>query len=304
MALSWNKLSDRCVLFNNNKPRALYVELLKEAEKELVRKCDILEEKYNISSSTNDNSFSDFSLSGNQNSVVLPPEYKRMISVVYKGKHLKPFKQNDLYHQSDNSLSSGTPTHYYIQNNTLYFNVIPSDRETLSLYFYKNLISDTHSKILKTQKIQVTGIGADATYIVLNSNLKHELNGMLATTRLRHITTGLYTNKDITNLTYWKDMANPDSSQVNAWYKSTMTDSDYIGSLNNADLMINDYHYVAPIIPDQYHLDLCDYALAIASDDPNMHDKHMTMWLNKVEEIKNEDADRDLIHEVKADYYV
>ena len=34
MALSWNKLSDRCALFNNNKPRALYVELLKEAEKE------------------------------------------------------------------------------------------------------------------------------------------------------------------------------------------------------------------------------------------------------------------------------
>ena len=125
-----------------------------------------------------------------------------MISVVYKGKHLKPFKQEDIYHQADNTLSSGTPTHYYIENNTLYFNVIPSDRETLTFYFYKNLISDTHSKILKTQAIQATSGNAHETYVLLNTNLKHELNGMDAKAKLRRLTTGNWGTKDITNLTF------------------------------------------------------------------------------------------------------
>ena len=304
MALSWNKLSDRCALFDNNKPRALYVELLKEAEKFLVRKCDILEDKFNVPNTILSNNFNDLSISGRANSVVLPPEFKRMISVVYKGKHLKPFKQEDIYHQADNTLSSGTPTHYYIENNTLYFNVIPSDRETLTFYFYKNLISDTHSKILKTQSIQASSGNANETYVLLNSNLKHELNGMNARAKLRHLVQGAWSTRTISNLNYWKDMPNSAEGFANSFYKATMTDTNYLGNYTSIDIMIDDYHYVAPIIPDQYHVDLCDYALAIASDDPNMHDRYMSMFLNKVEEIKNEDADRDLIHEVKANYYV
>ena len=47
-----------------------------------------------------------------------------------------------------------------------------------------------------------------------------------------------------------------------------------------------------------YHRDLCDYAIAIVSakDNPQFHDKHWMLWQNNLDEIINQDADRELIH--------
>ena len=57
----------------------------------------------------------------------------------------------------------------------------------------------------------------------------------------------------------------------------------------------------SPIIPDMYHRDLCDYAIAISSAKklPDLHNKHWVMWNQNLQEIKNEDADRELIHTIK-----
>ena len=59
----------------------------------------------------------------------------------------------------------------------------------------------------------------------------------------------------------------------------------------------------SPIIPDMYHRDLCNYAIAIASakDNPPMHDKHWTLWMSNINEIINEDANRELIHQIKSE---
>lgn len=59
----------------------------------------------------------------------------------------------------------------------------------------------------------------------------------------------------------------------------------------------------SPIIPSLYHRDLCDYAIAIASAklDPNLHTKHWQVWLSSLEAIKNEDADRELIHSIRRE---
>ena len=57
----------------------------------------------------------------------------------------------------------------------------------------------------------------------------------------------------------------------------------------------------SPIIPEMYHRDLCDYAIAIASakDNPGMHDKHTALWLRHIQEIINEDANRELVHTIR-----
>ena len=58
----------------------------------------------------------------------------------------------------------------------------------------------------------------------------------------------------------------------------------------------------SPIVPDMYHRDLCDYAIAIASAKnlPDLHSKHWGMWINNLLEISNEDADRELVHSIKG----
>ena len=59
----------------------------------------------------------------------------------------------------------------------------------------------------------------------------------------------------------------------------------------------------SPIVPDMYHRDLCNYAIAIASakDNPGMHDKHWSLWMVNLKEIINEDADRELVHQIKSE---
>jgi hypothetical protein len=59
----------------------------------------------------------------------------------------------------------------------------------------------------------------------------------------------------------------------------------------------------SPIIPDMYHRDLCDYSIAIAAAKtlPELHTKHWSMWNNNLSEIRNEDADRELVHTIKED---
>ena len=299
MALSWNKLSDRCALFNNNKPRALYVELLKEAEKELVRKCDILEssEDYNTSD------IMKFSTSGSSRyKLTLPQSYKKMISVIYDKEHLSPCSQADLeytIYSDRHVLQEGTPTKYYIKNNELYFDKEPPLDKSIVIKFYSNLISNQFTKYMIADKLLPQTIaGSQTSYAYIQTDLGHELNGQKGSIFAK----GASAQVPFTEFVFWK-MFSQNNDFASAVYKFTITDYTLTGTLKGA-IRFDNYHHIAPIIPDQYHLDLCDYALAIASDDPNMHDKHMTMWLNKVEEIKNEDADRDLIHEVKADYYV
>ena len=46
-----------------------------------------------------------------------------------------------------------------------------------------------------------------------------------------------------------------------------------------------------------YHRDLCDYAVAIASAKtlPDLHTKHWSIWINNLENIKNEYPDRKFV---------
>ena len=69
----------------------------------------------------------------------------------------------------------------------------------------------------------------------------------------------------------------------------------YYGTLDGLQDVATD---PSPLIPEMYHRDLCDYAIAIVSakDNPQFHDKHWMLWQNNLDEIINQDADRELIH--------
>ena len=85
MDKSWNQLSDRCNLFYTA-PSGLYKELLKEAEVELANRCSL----YKLSMSYN---FADLQQTARpQNSVMLPPSYKSMISVWVNGDEI-PYRE-------------------------------------------------------------------------------------------------------------------------------------------------------------------------------------------------------------------
>ena len=74
----------------------------------------------------------------------------------------------------------------------------------------------------------------------------------------------------------------------------------YYGTLDNAQDTAAD---PSPIVPDMYHRDLCNYAIAIsaAKDNPTLHDKHWALWQQNLQEIINEDANRELVHQIKSE---
>jgi hypothetical protein len=74
----------------------------------------------------------------------------------------------------------------------------------------------------------------------------------------------------------------------------------YYGTVENAQDTSTD---PSPIIPNMYHRDLCNYAIAIASakNDPMLYDKHWMLWQVNVNNIINQDADRELIHTIKRE---
>ena len=74
----------------------------------------------------------------------------------------------------------------------------------------------------------------------------------------------------------------------------------YYGTVDGAQDPTSD---PSPIIPNMYHRDLCNYAIAIsaAQDNPGLHDKHWVLWNESIREIVNQDADRELIHSVKRE---
>ena len=74
----------------------------------------------------------------------------------------------------------------------------------------------------------------------------------------------------------------------------------YYGTVDNAQDTASD---PSPVIPDMYHRDLCDYAIAIAAakDRPELHNKYLMLWMNSINQIINEDANRELVHQIKSE---
>ena len=119
--MTFDKLADRCLLFVEER-KQMVVELLKEAELELTRKCNMYEDTR------------DYSCDGST-SYGLPSNYKQVIFLQYNGKKLAPVTEDEISYDSDGTIQSGDPGGYFIRNNGFHLNY-KSSTGTLRLSYY------------------------------------------------------------------------------------------------------------------------------------------------------------------------
>ena len=67
--------------------------------------------------------------------------------------------------------------------------------------------------------------------------------------------------------------------------------------------VVKDYRSVAPVIPNKFHTNLCDYAVALANakSSPDIYNTYWTKWTMNMNNLINESADRDLIHSIREE---
>ena len=61
-------------------------------------------------------------------------------------------------------------------------------------------------------------------------------------------------------------------------------------------IVLHDYRAVGPVIDSSYQTALCDYAIMVATakKDPVISDKHRVIWEKLIDEITEQDLDKDL----------
>jgi len=274
MEMSWDKLADRCQLFVDTN-KGLLIELLKEAEMEMARQCDLVEETQKYTMPTP---------AGSQN-LILPQDYKRMTAVWYNGSRLHPMADVEVSLNNSNNFESGTPSHFSIQRHPhgeyLVLDRIPTSGDIKISY------SSTLTGKLNANKFLCIFHSGSGFWI--DTSLGSALNGLNGNSYIDGVGPTSFTNMQY------------ELSSNNSGQKFTIESGTY--PTTSAMIDIQYYRNVAPIIPGQYHKDLCDYAIAIASAkaNPEMHNKHLSLWLNNIEKIKNEDADRELIHQIRSE---
>ena len=119
--MTFDVLADRCLLFVEER-KQMIIALLKEAELEMTRKCNMYEDRRNYAC-------------GGEEYYVLPTNYKQIILFQHDGDKLESIAEDDISYDSDGTIPSGTPTGYYIRNNGLYVNATTSTG-TLRLSYY------------------------------------------------------------------------------------------------------------------------------------------------------------------------
>ena len=120
--MKWLKLVDRCLLFvdGNNQ---LLLNLLKEAEVELTRKVNILENEISITAGDAIQFYA------------LPDDYKSCIAVLVEGSMLKPMTDDEIFYDNDNELYTGTPSGYLIRGNNIFFSSKPNSGDMIKVVY-------------------------------------------------------------------------------------------------------------------------------------------------------------------------
>ena len=112
--MTFDKLADRCLLFVDD-DKALLIELIKEAERELTRHCNILEAE------------TSYEVTGLESGrFTLNSTFKQVILATFDGDKISLITEDEVSLEDDNTIRSGTPTAYYIRNNYLFTNYAPT----------------------------------------------------------------------------------------------------------------------------------------------------------------------------------
>ena len=313
MISGWDNLIDRCLLYAEA-PRQMIKNLLMEAEDELSREVDIAERMIRAVTPLN---YYGTGTSLRENPLALPNDYKKMKEVRYKGEILPLIDRDFIDLDTNNTLKSGTPTGYFIGPNqygdtapAVWLDKNPPNGDYLTVIYYAQLsrLEEGNFSVpfLGGTDSTTPGVVNDGN-IFLATDLGSVLNGAIVNLGgIGNITltyNSIYTNYLSNNPNSTTEI--PTSTLAHkyggvwSWYNHK---SDLSGREAEAKVVsVNDYRKYSPIVPQMYRISLCNYAIALsqAKANPELHDKHYQMWLQDVEKIKNEQADKSLNHTIK-----
>lgn len=324
----WDKLIDRCLLFTDA-PAGLLKELLKEAEQELSNKLELYDSIYGI---TIPNTLQGLGLYSHQTAsdnsyIKLPPEFIRDIMVTYKGVPLQKMEEGDFIRMTNSQMTRGTPTAYAIAGDFIVFNTEPNQGDSLNLHYKSSLGDQQTDKVFTLIHYSVVS-GSNNDLIWIDTPLGDKLDGYLIRWEsvLRTLSSGTNTsfgtqvpglpdkyqgNKTLnvagtvdygatnkgSRYNINQDFGDTDVVVTSAAFPNEPADA--IGSM----LRVINYRTLAPVIPDRFHTELCDYAIALANAKaaPDTYARHWTMWESKMERLIEEAANRDLIHTIREE---
>ena len=321
----WDKLVDRCLLFTDA-PGGLLKELLKESEIELANRLEIYDSLYNLKvPATTDG----LGVHSHENSITmnrvehnyhrLPHDYLRDVSVSHKGRKLKKISEEDIAKNQNGVSYSGTPTAYGITGDYIIFDTTPSSGDEFIIHYKATITENTTQKVLTLKHYDSGG-----PYVYLDTDLADDLNNLKiifeAQTRILsdgnslaylHSSPGLLDPHN-SNLS----PANPSASAsegptvavgsrytINSTFDAEGSIEPGIRYSSGALVFISEYRNVSPLIPDRFHKELCNYAIAVANakSAPDVYDKYWTKWELNMDRLINEAQDRDLIHNIREE---
>lgn len=302
MDYSWNGLADRCQLFTDA-DRPLLIELLKEAQSEISNECKLYDAVFTYIGG--DLGY----MSGrNTNYGVLPVDFLEDVGVWCNSTQLKKMSERDFSYRDSGSDNyrrnvpdSGSPNFYYISGGHIQFNSNPNDTDEIMLYYKARISSPDLSKLTYFKA------NTDNEWVDFPYNLKNELKGLtllcnsFSVIQLQYMHSTVQTFPTVLDPFYYNTASapNPDilfpmCNRYSGAFGGDPEDGVRMGQITN-------FGKVAPVIPAEYHLMLCDYAVALASakKNPEMYDKHLTLWTARIQDAKNKDTDKDLMFNIR-----
>ena len=327
---TWEKLLDRCRLFEPGAPRPLLKQLLKEAEEELCKSISILERKmwyqgpFTSYQQTSQGDNTETAEKVNDY-LVLPNDFLSVKWVFVDGVQINAIQQNEKHLDSENEKSEGMPRSYYVHNNRLYFDTIPEDNNVLIEYFAQ-LTTTTRDKEFLIRGVNSLIIDGDDDENIVPPTLeslsskgdyKRSLEPTVPKIKKTDISDSAQLLPDENRDDLYYGFAIDCSLGENligetVLYNGTKSRIQAVGHIANDvgqfyfydgneltvghSLTILNFREIGPIIPQQYQKELCYYALNIATN----KDEYLKMWLGMLQGIQALDMDRDLIHTVKG----
>ena len=298
--MTFKQLVDRCKLFVDG-TGSLLEELLREAEMDLCRECNIYEDEWTYTTPIKGSGAS-FSYIG------IPNNFKEVIGVWYNGELLEMCEETSIYRDNDNKVLEGSPSKYYIRNERMYFDkalsqtgkllfryyAIPTKVSGATSYWSGALDVWWYGKTVQLiETLDITG----TRYVWLDLVAGKELEGKLISGP--NLTDGNFSSWTLDTFIGYN--VSGSSHGGGAEYK-IVTGGAWPGLPDkSAPMRIGDWHKIAPMIPEEYHRILCDYAIYVASNrtDPNLSDRHYSLWNNSITKLKSSSMDRELINNVK-----
>jgi len=307
MDKSWTELEARCKLFEDFDD---YIPLLKDAECELANRCSLFKQHHTILFRDNEK----------VNAFKLPSTFKSIISVHINGNEISYIEKNRwTYTESATgpmTVDVGEPNYYTLGNGFIVFDKVPKNGSA-DIYYRANL--QNSDNISKTVLLAPHISGAGNDFVYLDTTMGDQING-LTVKYLEGNTINTLTNITVDSTIDFDDSDPLDLSQAVSYGVAVVNDQKDVnfqsyqggGDWSNQSIsnvyfvrtgIIKNYRSKGPVIDNDYHLALCDYAIYIATalTDPRISDKHRMLWEKCIKDTIDDNFDKELQFTMKEE---